>query len=273
MLYSGGMSLPPEQVAKLALAERHEQAAAAERVEYYAALVAAERVPGPVLDLGCGNGYAVDAWRATGTHAVGVDNSRYRFSRWRSMQRGRSLVLADAARLPFRPGVFGVVVSSGMIEHVGVAESTPPYRVAALADREARRAGVVREALRVVASEGVLYLDCPNGQFPVDFWHGNRVGAFRLHPVPDALLPTLTDVRGWLAGTGATVRLMPIGRRLRFRQIASRWWGRLFRAPVQAVVVALDSLVGRLADRILSPFLPFLVLRVRRRVDSSSEMR
>jgi len=258
------MSLPPEQAAKLAFAERLEQDAAAERVEYYAALVAAERVLGPVLDLGCGNGYAVDAWRARGAHAVGVDNSRYRFSRWRSMQRARSLVLADAARLPFRPGTFGVVVSSGMIEHVGVAESTPPYRVAALADREARRAGVVREALRVVAPSGVLYLDCPNGQFPVDFWHGDRVGAFRLHPVPDALLPTLADARAWLTGTSATVCLTPIGRRLRFRQIASRWWGRLFRVPVQAAMALLDALVGRLADRRLSPFLPFLVLRVRR---------
>lgn len=151
-----------------------------------------------------------------------------------------------------------------MIAHVGVAESTPPYRVEALADREPRRAGVVREALRVVAPHGVLYLDCPNGQFPVDFWHGDRVGAFRLHPIPDALLPTLADARWWVAGTGASVYLTPIGRRLRFRQIASRWWGRLFRMPVCAVLAVLDGLVGRLADGVLSPFLPFLVLRVQR---------
>lgn len=264
MLYSVVMALPPEQAAKLAFAECLEQDAAAERVEYYAGLIAAERLSGVVLDLGCGNGYAVDAWKASGARAVGVDNSRYRFSRWRAERRARSLVLADAARLPFRAGAFAVVTSSGMIEHVGVAESTPPYRVEALADRESRRAGVVREALRVVASQGVLYLDCPNGQFPVDFWHGDRVGAFRLHGVPDVLLPTLADARSWVVGTGAKVTLTPIGRRLRFRQIAGRWWGRLFRMPVRAILGALDRLVGRLPDEVLSPFVPFLVLRVQR---------
>lgn len=54
------MALPPEQAAKLAFAERLEQDAAAERVEYYAGLVSAERLSGLVLDLGWGNGYAVE---------------------------------------------------------------------------------------------------------------------------------------------------------------------------------------------------------------------
>jgi hypothetical protein len=130
---------------------------------------------------------------------------------------------------------------------------------------------VVREALRVVAPAGVLYLDCPNGQFSVDLWPGDRGGAFRLHPVPDALLPTLSDARSWFAGTGARVHLTPIGRRLRFRQIASRWWGRLFRWPVRAAVIVLDLLVGRMWDGALGPFLPFLVLRVQRESVVESE--
>jgi SAM-dependent methyltransferase len=257
------MALLPEQAAKLAYAERLEEESAAGRVDYYRSLLDSGEASGWILDLGCGNGYAVDRWRSKGLKAVGVDNSRYRQSRWMSEGvRDRHLVLADAVRLPFRSGALAVVISSGMIEHVGVRESTPPYRVTALPDREARRTEVVREALRVTNSGGALFFDCPNGAFPVDFWHGDRVGAFRVHAVPDALLPTLAEVKKWLAGTGATASLTPVGRRLRFKQIVSRWWGRVLRMPVRAAMAILDHLVGRVDDRFLSPLLPFLVLRI-----------
>jgi SAM-dependent methyltransferase len=257
------MVLPPETSAKLAHFESLEQEAAAGRVDYYRSLLDLGEARGWILDLGCGNGYAVNRWRSNGVNPVGVDNSRYRLSRWVSEGvMDRRLVLADAVRLPFREDAFSVVISSGMIEHVGVQESTPPYKVAALPDREARRAAVVREALRVTDSSGALFLDCPNGAFPIDFWHGDRVGAFRIHAVPDALLPTLAEAKEWLVGTGATASLTPIGQRLRFKQIASRWWGRLLRMPVRLVVAILDRLVGRVDDRFLSPLLPFLVLRI-----------
>lgn len=257
------MGVPPDQAAKLALAESLERGAAAGRVEYYAGLAAREGLTGRVLDLGCGNGYAVDAWRTAGHWAVGVDNSRYRFFRWCSEKAGgRGLVRADAKRLPFRSGAFRVVVSSGMIEHIGVAESTPPYRVVAMPDRESGRAAVALEALRVTSERGVAFIDCPNGAFPVDFWHGDRVGSFRIHPIPDALLPTLSDVTAWLRGSGVQPKLMPIGKRLRFRQIASRWWGRLLRLPVRVGLALLDRFVGRVDDRFLSVLLPFLVLRL-----------
>lgn len=257
------MALPPEEAAKLAYAESLERDAAAGRVDYYRSLLNSGEARGRILDLGCGNGYAVDRWRSNGFNPIGVDNSRYRLSRWISEGvRERRLVLADAARLPFKDGAFSAVISSGMIEHVGVLESRPPYRVAALPDREARRAEVVREALRVTNSSGALFLDCPNGAFPVDFWHGDRSGAFRMHAVPDALLPTLAEAKEWLVDTGATASLTPIGQRLRFKQIASRWWGRVLRTPVRAAIVILDRLVGRVDDRFLSPLLPFLVLRI-----------
>lgn len=257
------MALPPEQAAKLANFESLEKEAAAGRVDYYRSLLDSGEASGWILDLGCGNGYAVDRWQSNGLRAVGVDNSRYRLSRWISEGvEDRPLILADAIHLPFRSGAFSAVISSGMIEHVGVRESTPPYRVAALPDREARRAEVVREALRVTGSGGAVFLDCPNGAFPVDFWHGDRVGAFRVHAVPDALLPTLAEAKQWLAYTGATASLTPIGQRLRFKQIASRWWGRVLRIPVRTAMAILDRLVGRVDDRFLSPLLPFLVLRI-----------
>lgn len=161
-------------------AERLESEAAVWRVSYYA-----KRLPGDakrLLDLGCGNGYAVIAWRSAGVQAFGVDISRYRLARWVAEHRERRpFILADARNLPFRPDTFDVVISSGMIEHVGVRESSNPYTVHAEPDQNEARAQVIGELSRIVRSGGVSYLDFPNGTFPIDFWHGDQVGALRWH--------------------------------------------------------------------------------------------
>lgn len=245
-------------------AEGLEKAAASERVEFYAPLVSRGPVDGSIrlLDVGCGNGYSIPEWRRLGLGVVGVDVDSYRLSRWvQEHPAGTPLVLADAGHLPFRRGAFSCVVSSGMIEHVGVAEASTPYRIRALPHRDEARLGVVRELLKAAAPGADVLLDCPNGMFPVDFWHGDRVGAFRLHAIPDVLLPSFQDFVAWGRACDSPVQLLPVGRRLRFRQVGRHWWGRLFTAPMRALMAGLDGLTRRGLTGLPGRLSPFLVVR------------
>jgi SAM-dependent methyltransferase len=216
-------------------------------------------VRAPVLDVGCGNGYAVAEWRRRGVRAVGVDASLYRMSRWIEEHASAPLVVADATALPFRSGEFGGVYSSGLVEHIGVKEEGGRYRFEELPDKHARRESAVAEMCRVASPSGAVLLDFPNGMFPIDFWHGSSVGAFRVHAVPDRLNPSLQQIRRYARGRRVTV--LPLRDRLAFRQVSRKWWGRLLRRPAALFVRVLD-LVPRRLQPILSVLYPFLVVRI-----------
>jgi SAM-dependent methyltransferase len=239
-------------------AEALEREAASERVSYFEQF----GVTGPtILDVGCGNGYSVSCWNARGLVAIGVDRSLYRLTRWLQEHPGRKpFVVADARALPFRSGLFANVLASGLIEHVGVRESSAPYRVRPLPAKREARAATVRELVRVTRPRGSCLLDFPNGAFPVDFWHGDRVGAFRLHRIPDTLNPSFAELRSYLPRQA--LELLPLRNRLRFRQISGRWWGRVLSRPVRATIWILDRLPQRLAQPIRAIAYPFLVVRV-----------
>jgi SAM-dependent methyltransferase len=245
-------------------AEALEQSAAFDRVAYFEAMGLGG---GRVLDVGRGNGYTVAGWRLHGHLAFGVDRSLYRLSRWLHLYRGaQALVVADARALPFRAGTFGTVISSGMLEHIGVREEPSPYRVRALPDKRASRAASVAEILRVTTPGGSLTLDFPNGWFPIDFWHGDRVGAFRLHMVPDRLNPSIREVRRYVPAH--RVEVLRLCQRLRFRQISGRWWGRLLNKPGRFFLRTLDLLPRTVAGPIMAVASPFLVLKVSKRPEA-----
>ncbi len=135
----------------LAEAEALEARAATERVVFLTKLFGDESRTGQrLLDVGCGNEYAVREWSDRGLDAVGIDISLYRLSRWvgEHPASNRPFVIADATALPFRNGVFDRVVSSGMIEHVGVEESSMPYTVVAQPGQEEERRKGVAEISR-----------------------------------------------------------------------------------------------------------------------------
>lgn len=224
-----------------------------------------------LLDLGCGNGYSVLEWRRKGLLAFGVDLSFYRLSRWPEVHAEcRPLVIADASALPFRDGVFDVSVSSGMLEHVGVEEASNPYRIRALPNRDELRELVVREMLRVAASDGEVVVDFPNGTFPVDFWHGDEIGSFRIHRIPDVLLPSYRDVARWSRGVGAKIRLRSLVGRFQFRQVGRRWWGRLLEPLMRAYLRALDSLTRFGLGSVAGLLAPYLVIEINQGVGAST---
>ncbi len=182
-------------------------------VDYYLpAALARQQLERPfrVLDSGCGNGIAVDLLGEAGIEAWGNDVSALRKWQWQERKFRHRLVVADTRQLPFGDGAFDMVISSGVLEHVGVEEGrNPGYFVKAKADRDRQRLAFLEELVRVLAPGGALYLDFPNGAFPIDFWHGDQPGGARFHkmtrrlPAENRRDPPLPGQAGQLPGRSA----------------------------------------------------------------------
>jgi SAM-dependent methyltransferase len=246
--------------------EKHEAQAAEERVAFYERVVSSgSDRPTLLLDVGCGNGYAVGEWRSHGLTAFGVDRSLYRMSRW-VMEHAAPipLVVSDATALPFPEGTFDVVLSSGMIEHVGVDESSSPYTVHPRPEKTELRRKAVMEMARVAADSGCVLIDFPNGSFPIDFWHGDNVGAFRAHSIPDVLLPSFSDIRKWAKSAQGSAVILPLTGRLKFRQVGRHLWGRVGSPLMRLMIGILDVFTSFGMGRLIAPAYPYLVVKVRK---------
>ena len=216
-----------------------------------------------VLDSGCGNGISVDLLSAAGVEAWGHDLSALRKWQWRERRMRERLVVADAAKLPFSSGFFDLVISSGVIEHIGVAErANPLYSVTPLVGRDALRTSYLRELLRVVRPGGRLIVDCPNGAFPIDFWHGDKAGGARWHSLGEGFLPTFGEVSRLARSADASARVVSLSshRRLRFQQVGAHWYGRLFAMPMATLLRLMDLPGLRWLAR--SPLNPYLVVEI-----------
>jgi SAM-dependent methyltransferase len=223
-----------------------------------------------VLDSGCGNGEAVDVLLGAGFDAWGHDLSAFRKWQWKARARRDRLVVADGLSLPFPDGFFDAVISSGVLEHVGVSEHGGPgiYEVSPLPDLDERRMAFLAGLARVLAPGGTLFLDFPNGAFPIDFWHGTRAGAARWHSPFEGFLPTVKSIRRLAARLDPSLRVSVRSprQRLRFHQVGAHWYGRLFRAPM-AAFYALTAVPGFtwLAGTPLNPYLTLSLRRPSRR--------
>lgn len=74
------------------------------------------RVPGVVLDVGCGSGGLSEDLRRDGSDVVGADPSVPQLRRLRR-RNGFACVAAPAGALPFRDATFAAVVSSCSVKH------------------------------------------------------------------------------------------------------------------------------------------------------------
>ena len=218
-----------------------------------------------VLDCGCGNGLSVDLLAERGYDAWGNDVSQLRKWQWRERVMQERLVVASGLTLPFPDATFDAVISSGVIEHIGVAEQAlPRYEVRPMPDRDERRIAFLRELLRVTRAGGQILLDWPHGSFPIDFWHGDRPGGARWHSPREGFLPTVGQVRGLLrrAAPEATLEALSPYKRLQFQQAKGHWYGRLFSVPMTALFFAMTLPAGRWLAA--TPVNPFAVVRIRR---------
>lgn len=215
-----------------------------------------------VLDSGCGNGISIDLLGEAGIEAWGNDVSALRKWQWRERAFRHRLVVADTRRLPFADGSFDLVISSGVLEHIGVDEGrNPHYFVKPKPDRDTQRIDFLRELARVLAPGGQLYLDFPNGAFPIDFWHGDKPGGARFHSRKEGFLPNVSEIGRYMADLGS-FRIEPLSplHRLRMRQVGAHWYGRLFQLPMKTLLGGMNIPGFRFAA---GSFLnPYLVLKV-----------
>jgi SAM-dependent methyltransferase len=229
-------------------------------LDYYAPMIPVSTTrPVRVLDCGCGNGVSVDLLCDAGMEAWGNDLSALRKWQWRERKRRDRLVVASAMTLPFSDGYFDVIISSGVIEHLGVEETAVPrYMVRPLPDRQAVRDAFFRELSRVLAPGGQLFIDCPNRLFPIDFWHADAPGRPRFHSPREPFLPSFGEIEAHAAAAfpGARIEALSPYRRLQFHQSSRHWWGRLFARPADLFLKLMSHRPFRfLASGWLNPFL------------------
>ena len=221
-----------------------------------------------ILDCGCGGGASVEYLADAGFHALGIDIAQFRREQWKQYEHAPrvTFVQADAVNLPFADKSFDIVLSSGMLEHIGVDEECEPrYRVRPLPDQSHRRRTFLAECLRVLQPQGVLYLDHPNGSFPVDFWHNDYRSRPRVHWPSEKFLPTFTEVSQLAKSVEPNClieAISPAGR-FTFRRSHRRWYGKLLAAPMEFYFRLLRHKL--LADFAGSPLNPYLVIRIERR--------
>jgi SAM-dependent methyltransferase len=221
-----------------------------------------------VLDCGCGNGASVEYLASAGFQSFGIDIAPMRFEQWSGRVKlpRVTLIRADATALPFADDFFDIAFSSGMLEHIGVAEEcTPEYRVAPLPDQRLLRQRFIAESLRVVRPDGIVYVDHPNGAFPIDFWHNDYRSRPRLHSPFQKFLPTFREVADLCKSVSADYAveaISPAGR-FTFRRSERRWYGKLFSGAMKRYLRLLQrEPLRRLAA---SPLNPYLVIRIERR--------
>jgi SAM-dependent methyltransferase len=120
---------------------------------------AGDRTRGVVLENGCGVGEYLARLGEDAQLAVGIDVEFLRLLD--AKQKNKHLVCAAGEHLPFKPGLFDLVLSNEVIEHVQD-------------DRQA-----LTESVRVMRSGGRLALFCPNRGYPFET-HGIYVrGEYR----------------------------------------------------------------------------------------------
>lgn len=121
-------------------------------------LAAGSRLPGRVLENGCGVGMYVDHLRSLAgeRNTIGLE---YDFERARQSRRSSEMIVnAGGESLPFPSGTFDLVLSHEVIEHV-------------LDDRQ-----VITESIRLLKPGGRFILFCPNRGYPFEthgiYWRG-----------------------------------------------------------------------------------------------------
>lgn len=115
-----------------------------------------------ILDVGCGNGQISSHFcQKNRVWSVDVEDKRSTVSGEYDFR------LVDSELLPFEDGMFDIVISHHVIEHVN--------------DQNTH----MREVKRVLKNEGVIYLGCPNRSSPFMAGHKGNQSVLRLRQMED----------------------------------------------------------------------------------------
>jgi SAM-dependent methyltransferase len=218
-----------------------------------------------VLDCGCGNGLSVDLLSARGIHAWGIDAGRSRHRQWEQREAKANLVSANALRLPFEDSSFDAVLSSGLVEHIGIhEEEIDGYRSYRLKDCDRQRRQFAGELVRVMKTDGFVMLDHPNGAFPADFWHGGAAGSLRWHSPFQDMLPRFREITRYFAAADPSLQFRSLSpsRRLTFQKVGVHWYGRIFAPMMKAWLDTMEIRpLSFLARSCLNPYLVTIIAR------------
>ncbi len=114
----------------------------------------------PVLDVGCGLGYFVQACTEAGIPCVGVDldqrQLKYANTRMRRHGLKPGLFQADARKLPFKDGSFGYVHSSGMLMMIPFVRNVVEGRLPSAEETSEDIKKVLSEMRRVIRVNGEI---------------------------------------------------------------------------------------------------------------------
>lgn len=213
---------------------------------------------GTVLSVGCGGGWDVDELQAAGFSAWGIDNGG-RTVVWPDRTAREQLVVGDALRMPFADAGFDFVFSEGVIEHIGMNGDS----FEAQSDHQEQRVRYVDSQLRVTKPGGYVLVACPNGRFPIDFFHGGRVVQgvrMRFHRPGEQFLPSCEEIRRLFSSQAEWVRPLTL-----------HGFFNLDRLAGESRFAALSSRMMKAASRLLpAAFLgtalsPYLVILIRKR--------
>ena len=170
-----------------------------------------------ILCLGCGGGGDVDVLHKSGfPYTYGIEIGWRTF--WWKSRNGSSkhLFCADGRNLPFDKETFDIIISLGVIEHVGAVGTTSKL----YSDYENSRVQFIGEAVRTLKKNGRLILACPNRTFPFDFQHNISKSKFfmqmaaktgiSVHSPFNNLLLSYQDVRKHALSVSNDLKLSPL---------------------------------------------------------------
>jgi SAM-dependent methyltransferase len=159
------------------------------------------------------------------------------------------LFIADGTQLPFPDESFDVVLSFGVIEHLGEGIA------ASRKGQDPYKERYIHEVARVLKPKGRALIGAPNGAFPIDFWHTTRHGV-RFHRPYEHWMPNSFAMRRWAGDSPIplSIRFMPPGGYFAFQRVRQHWYGRVFGRAMQTALSAIDRR-PKLSASALNPIL------------------
>ena len=211
------------------------------------------------LSVGCGIAEDVDALHNSGFEAFGLDPG-YRATQWLERDSLGRLVRGDGTALPFRDNVFDVVMSSGVIEHVGAVGSSLELQP----DYYEQRTLYAREMVRVLKPGGCILIDTPNKRFPIDCWHGPYQLWGRWHSPWEKFLAGWREIKDlYITRAGAgKMETVSLRRFFVFQVVGGRALGGVAAVAARALFTIVDwPLLRRLRRSWLMPYLAIKITK------------